>query len=124
VKPETSVVDALILLQAFESLGDPFYEPEVDRLRAQIPRSILKEHDLRLRNNHRSIASAAGGLCGHYNTSLSSQVLKPMLTSGSLGTCPKCGGFLYVEVIHGVESSDSHPERSATRALHRASPLI
>jgi predicted nucleic acid-binding Zn-ribbon protein len=102
MKSETSVVDALLLLQAFESLDDPYYEPDAERLRAQVPRSILKKHDLRRRNNHRSISSVTGSLCGHCNASLSAELLKPMRISGSLGVCPKCDGFLYAAATPAV----------------------
>ena len=102
MKPEKSVVDALVLLQAFENLDDPFYEPELDRLRAQIPRSILLTHDKRRRRNQRSVTLATTGLCGHCGIAVPARLMIPMQTTGSLGTCPECGGFLYVGVASGV----------------------
>jgi len=95
MKPETSVVDALVLLQAFENLDDAYYGPEIDRLRTQIPQAILVKHDQRRRRNQRSIASATDGFCGHCDFALPAGLLKRMRTRESTDTCPKCGGFLY-----------------------------
>jgi predicted nucleic acid-binding Zn-ribbon protein len=102
MKPETSVVDALVLLQAFENLDDPYYVPEMERLRTQIPRPILLKHDRRRRRNQRSIASATDGFCGHCDFALPIELMKPMRATGSMGTCPQCGGFLYAGATPGV----------------------
>jgi predicted nucleic acid-binding Zn-ribbon protein len=95
MNPEISVVDALVLLQAFEGLDDPFYEPEMHRLRAQIPRSILRNHEQRRQRGQRSIASATDGFCGQCGIRMPATLMKPMRTTGSMGTCPGCGVFLY-----------------------------
>jgi predicted nucleic acid-binding Zn-ribbon protein len=58
---------------------------------------ILAHHDDRRRWSLRSVAPLVNGACGHCQRGLPKALLIHMEMGGSVGLCPECGDYLYLD---------------------------
>src|SRR6476619_908286 len=102
------LVQHLRMLEAFDDLNPKptDSDPELKRLRALLPVSILGHYDYRRRWHQRSLAAVTNGACDHCQSPVPNALMLQMQRRGALGTCPECSGYVFVEESDTREIDD------------------
>ena len=105
----------LRMLEAFDDLNlEPVdSEPEVERLRALLPTSILGHYDDQRWRHQRGLTAVMNGECGHCQSRVPNALMLQMRWRGALGMCPECSGYLFVEKLGSLKAEASAPSRKS-----------